>query len=82
MLSATQAAEAITSRQISSLELVEAVLGQIEPHNPALNAIVTLDAEGARQRAKEADAAIEKGEVCGPLHGLPITLRIRSRQPG
>jgi len=60
MLSATQVAEAISSRTISSQELVEALLGQIERRNPALNAIVTLDAEGARQRAKEADAAIEK----------------------
>jgi amidase len=75
MLSAVQAAEAISSRQISSLELVEAVLGQIERHNPALNAVVTLDAEGARQMAKEADAAIENGEVWGPLHGVPITIK-------
>jgi amidase len=75
MLSVTQAVEAITSRQISSLELVEAVLGQIERHNPSLNAIVTLDADGARQRAKEADAAIAKGEVLGPLHGVPITIK-------
>jgi amidase len=75
MLSVTQTVEAITSRQISSLELVEAVLGQIERHNPSLNAIVTLDADGARQRAKEADAAITKGEVLGPLHGVPITIK-------
>jgi amidase len=75
MLSVTQTVEAITSRQISSLELVEAVLGQIESHNPSLNAIVTLDADGACQRAKEADAAIAKGEVWGPLHGVPITIK-------
>jgi amidase len=75
MLSATQAAEAISSRQISSLDLVEALLGQIERRNPALNAIVTLDAEGARQRAKEADAAIERGQVWGPLHGVPVTIK-------
>ena len=75
MLSATQAAEAISSGQISARELVEAILGQIERHNPALNAIVTLDAEGARRRAAEADAALEKGEVWGPLHGVPITIK-------
>ncbi|MDQ6804312.1 MAG: amidase family protein, partial [Actinomycetota bacterium] len=43
--------------------------------NPALNAVVTLDAVAARRRAMEADAALARGEVWGPLHGLPVTLK-------
>ena len=42
---------------------------------PALNAIVTLDTDGARKRAQAADAALARGEVWGPLHGVPFTLK-------
>ncbi len=75
LLSARQAAEAISSGKISSLEMVAALLRQIEKYNPALNAIVTLDAEGARRRASQADAALQRGERWGPLHGVPITIK-------
>jgi len=59
---------------VSSLEVVEAYLAQIARHNPDLNAIVTLDEDGARVKAQEADAALAQGEEWCPLHGLPITL--------
>jgi amidase len=67
-------AEAIRQRDASSVELMEAYLAQISRHNPGLNAIVTLDEEGARARALAADAALSRGEVWGVLHGVPITL--------
>ncbi|HEX5699010.1 MAG TPA: amidase family protein, partial [Rubrobacter sp.] len=67
-------AEAIRRREVSSLEIVEAYLAQIARHNADLNAIVTLDEDGARIKAQEADAALTRGEEWGPLHGLPITL--------
>ncbi len=67
-------AEAIQRREVSSLEVVEAYLTQIARHNPDLNAVVTLGEDGARMRAREADAALTRGEEWGPLHGLPITL--------
>jgi amidase len=40
-----------------------------------LNAIVTLDKEGARRRARFADDVLAQGELWGPLHGVPITLK-------
>ena len=55
--------------------MLEAHLGQIERHNGALNAIVTLDADGARARAAEADEATARGESWGPLHGVPVVLK-------
>lgn len=55
--------------------MLEAYLAQISRHNPALNAIVILDEEGARRRAQAADDALAKGELWGPLHGVPITLK-------
>ena len=43
--------------------------------NPAINAVVTLDAERARAAADAADAARAGGDELGPLHGLPITIK-------
>ena len=60
---------------MSSLEALEAYLARIAEHNPALNAIITLDEEGARRRAAESDAALARGEMWGPLHGVPMTLK-------
>ena len=71
---AHELAAAIRRRKASSLEVVEAHLAHIERHNPRLNAVVTVDEEGARWRAKAADTALYRGEVWGALHGVPITL--------
>lgn len=68
-------ADAIRHREVSATEVLEAHLRHIDQHNPRLNAIVTLDEEQARQRAKEADAALAMGELWGPLHGVPVTVK-------
>jgi amidase len=59
---AHELALAIRERRVSSVELVEAYLAHIQRHNPALNAIVTLDMAGVRQQAQAADAALARGE--------------------
>lgn len=58
--------------EVSARELLDAHLERIERLNPALNAIVTLDPEGARVAADAADAALAAGDPVGPLHGLPV----------
>jgi len=73
--STTQLAAAIRAGHVSAIEVLEAHLAQIEKHNPALNAIVTMDAEHAYERAREADKALAHGEIWGPLHGVPFTLK-------
>src|SRR5438045_2678544 len=73
--STTQLAAAIRAGHISAVEVLEAHLAQIDKHNPALNAIVTMDAERAYERARQADQALARGEVWGPLHGVPFTLK-------
>ncbi len=73
--SATQLAADIREGQVSARDALEAHLAQIEAHNPAVNAVVTLDAERAYERAREADAASAHGENWGPLHGVPFTLK-------
>jgi len=72
---ATEIAAAIRLRRLSALEILEIHLGRIKKHNPALNAICTLDEAGARARAREADAALARGEPWGPLHGVPMTIK-------
>jgi amidase len=74
-MSAGELAQKIRSRQVTSLEVVDAYLAQIAKYNGKLNAIVTLDKDGARQRAKEADRALAQGIIWGPLHGVPITIK-------
>ena len=54
---------------------VEAHLERITQRNPALNASVTLDADTPERRARQADAALARGEVWGPLHGVPFTAK-------
>src|SRR5258708_28577809 len=73
--STTQLATAIRVGRVSATEVLEAHLAQIDKHNPALNAIITMDAERAYERAREADKALARGEVWGPLHGVPFTLK-------
>jgi Asp-tRNA(Asn)/Glu-tRNA(Gln) amidotransferase A subunit family amidase len=68
-------AAAIRDGEVSATEVLEAHLAQIDRHNPPLNAIITLDEEGARRLAREADDAIAGGESLGPLHGVPMTLK-------
>ena len=75
MLTACEAADAIRKGRATSAALVDALIQRIEHHNRDLNAVVTLDADGARRRAREADAALAEGRTWGPLHGVPVTLK-------
>jgi amidase len=72
--SATDAAEMVRRKQVSSRELTEALLARIDSVNPAVNAVVELRSEEAVQEAAAADDAIGGG-VPGPLHGLPMTVK-------
>lgn len=74
-LSATELAAAIAAKSVSSVEAVEAHLEHIERVNPEINAIPILDHEGALSGAREADAALARGERRGQLYGVPFTLK-------
>lgn len=74
-LPATELALLIRSGEVSSMELVDLYLERNARLGPSLNAIVTLDEENARGRAREADAALADGIVWGPLHGVPVTVK-------
>ncbi|MFQ4143809.1 amidase [Chlorogloeopsis sp. ULAP02] len=72
---AHQLAQMIRDRVVSAVEVLDAHLAQIAKNNSKLNAICTLDEERARQRAKQADQALARGENWGILHGVPITIK-------
>ena len=68
-------AKRIRERHVSCQEVVTAYLERISQYNPRLNAIVTLDTEQVYQQGKKADETLAKGELMGPLHGVPITIK-------
>jgi amidase len=72
---AVDLADMLRRREIGCLELLDVLLQRVELYDAELNAIVVRDAPRARQRAEEADRALAEGEVWGPLHGLPITIK-------
>src|SRR5436190_19289634 len=73
--SATELAKLIKQKKVGSEELLDLYLARIEKYNPRVNAVIAMDAAGARRRAKAADSALAKGEDWGPLHGLPVTIK-------
>lgn len=74
-ITALEAARLIRTKQISSVELTERMLHRIDTLNPKINAIILTFADEARARAKEADAALARGDFWGPFHGVPMTMK-------
>jgi aspartyl-tRNA(Asn)/glutamyl-tRNA(Gln) amidotransferase subunit A len=72
---ALELGEAIRAKQVSPVEVVDAVLARIERLNPQLNAYCTVTAAAARAAAKEAEAAAMRGDPLGMLHGIPVSIK-------
>jgi aspartyl-tRNA(Asn)/glutamyl-tRNA(Gln) amidotransferase subunit A len=68
-------AAAIRARQLSPVELLDALLDHIHQHNPTLNAYCTLTEDAARQAALAAEAAVLRGDDLGLLHGVPVSVK-------
>src|SRR5688572_9972943 len=73
--SATDAAQAVRRKELSSRELTEMLIERIEAVNPALNAVVELRREGTLQEALAADEVVSRGDATGPLHGVPMSIK-------
>jgi fatty acid amide hydrolase 2 len=73
--SVRELARRVRSRTLSSLELVDAHIAQIERVNPVLNAVVRERFEEARVEARRADARQARGDDLPPLHGVPCTIK-------
>ena len=74
-LPAVEMARQIGEKKISPVELAEAHLAKIEKLNPKLNAYVQMEPERVLREAREAEAAVMRGGVLGPLHGVPISFK-------
>src|SRR5258708_25587919 len=72
--SITRLAELIRNRKVSPVEVVETCLNRIELLNPKLNAIVTI-APNVMEKAREAEAAVMRGDALRPLQGVPVTIK-------
>ncbi len=73
--SAIAIAKKIRRRELSSREAVDYFLARVVTLDKPVNSVVTIDAARARAEADAADASLARGEVCGPLHGVPITIK-------
>jgi amidase len=74
-LTAVEARRLIGAKRLSALELLDSCIGRIEAVDHAVNAMVARDFDRARTAAKAADAAVMRGDVLGPLHGLPVGIK-------
>src|SRR5438270_9096376 len=72
---ATDLVEAIRTRRLSPVEVLEDVLQRAERLQPSLHAFMTIDADRARDAARDAEAAVTRGDSLGPLHGLPVSVK-------
>ncbi len=73
--SARDAAQAIRSKKISSVELTTETWRRIDRYNPKLNAIIWPLRESSLNEAKAADAALASERTLGPLHGVPVHIK-------
>ncbi|WP_100499291.1 amidase [Geodermatophilus chilensis] len=74
-LSLSQAAAAISAKELSPVELIDSVLARIDAVEPRLNAFATVTADRARKTAADAAQEIVEGTYRGPLHGLPLGVK-------
>ena len=68
-------AKRIRQKDVSPVEVMEAVLTRLDALNPRLNAFCLVAADQARNAARDAEVAVMKGEPIGPLHGVPISIK-------
>lgn len=71
----TDAAAALASGEISSVELLNAQLDRVDIFNPSVNAVVAFDIDKAMAAARRADEQQASGEPLLPLHGVPLTVK-------
>jgi Asp-tRNA(Asn)/Glu-tRNA(Gln) amidotransferase A subunit family amidase len=72
---ATELGRLYRARQLSPVEVTEAVLARIERLNPKLNAYLTVTADHARELARAAEERFGRGQPTGPLDGIPYSIK-------
>jgi len=75
LFDATAHLQALESKRISAVELLDVAFARYQAINPKINAVTVTDMDHARTRAKAIDELRMKGESLGPLAGLPMTIK-------
>jgi len=81
-LDAVELAALIRARRASCREAVAAALARLDAVNPRINAVVRPRHEAALAEATAADEMLARGEPVGPLHGVPITIKVNVDMAG
>src|SRR3954452_17573184 len=81
-LPATELAALVRDRQVSATEATQSALARLDAVNPRLNAVIQHDPVQPLAAAAAVDAALARGEVPGPLAGVPITVKVNVDQQG
>jgi aspartyl-tRNA(Asn)/glutamyl-tRNA(Gln) amidotransferase subunit A len=81
-LSLVAAADGIAKGELTSVALLEACLARLDAANPTINAVIWLDRERARAAAAAADAAVQRGDRLGRLHGILLAHKDMYYQAG
>lgn len=74
-MSGAEQARLIREKEISPVEVVDAVFDQIHRLNPKLNAFCVLNEEQAKADARKAENDVMSGKELGPLHGVPVSIK-------
>ncbi|CAB3786369.1 amidase family protein [Paraburkholderia fynbosensis] len=74
-LGASQLTAGFRQRTLSPVEVMCAVLDRVTKLDPVVNAFCALDEEGAMSAASEAERRWMRGEPCGPLDGVPVSVK-------
>ena len=73
--SAVELSAAVKEGKVTAVEAMEAVLSRIDERESDINAYVTIDREQALKAAAAVQEKIEKGELTGPLAGVPVAVK-------
>ncbi len=74
-ISAAELAQRIRRKDLSPVELIDATLARIAALQTVLNCFITVCADQARAAARDAEAAVMRGDALGPLHGIPLSVK-------
>jgi len=81
-LTLVQAADAVRNGEVTSAELLHALVANLDAVNPKINATIWLDRQGAEDAARAADKAVRENAPLGPLHGVPMAHKDMYYQAG
>jgi amidase len=79
---AVDIAHGVRTRLISAREVTESCFERLDAVNPTINAVVDVLRDDALAAANAADSAVKQGDKLGPLHGVPITVKINTDYAG